>query len=109
MGTGDSAKQGDPCGGNEDGFSDLNEGTRVVVKDGAGEVIGTGSLQLGTVGPVSDDWREVLRSDCVMRFTVRTTREADFYTIEVGERGGLTLAHQELVARQWSVEIVIRP
>lgn len=88
---------------------------RVIASDGAGEIIGTGSVAVkGTVGGVSgfpvrerdvDFYRDILeatRSDVTCNVAVRVplARKADIYQLSGGPwpASGATYSHQELVA-----------
>lgn len=107
LGNGDGAEEGDPCTGDEeDGFGDIDQGTRIVVRDGLDEVIGTASLELGVLGP-AETWQEALVRDCRMLFQVQLSRAADFYTIEVGDRADFTFSQEELVGNAWTAEVTI--
>ena len=41
---------------------------------------------------------------CEFEFTVDGVRDADFYTVEVSHRGGLSFSKAEMEANGWTVE-----
>jgi len=83
------------------GFDDIRAGAAVLVKDQAGVVIGSGSLDSGSVVASS-----VVPgfSNCVFAFSVGGVRDADFYQVMVSHRGGPTYSKSEMVLRDWTVE-----
>lgn len=76
------------------GYGDLSEGTEVTIRDGAGDLIGTGSLDAGTT--VGD-------GDCTFLWKIGSVPEVDFYEIEVSERGGITRTLEEMESEGWTV------
>lgn len=103
---------GDDCQGGG-GFSDMHAGAQVVVKDAASQIIAAGSLSAGTLPqatneagtPVVDRSRSF--SECVFTFEVANVPAADFYTVEVSDRGGITYSHAELVEKDWTVDVTL--
>lgn len=92
-----------PCSG-EGGFDDLAGGANVVVKDGDGGIIGTGSLSPGTpIDPTPED--EYDFTYCEFEFDAPLAEEADFYTVEIAGRGGPTYSQAEMEAADWHVEL----
>ncbi len=78
------------------GYGDIKGGAEVIVKDGAGKVIGKGSLWEGRrEGQITDA--------CAFPFQVTFIPDADFYEIEVGRRGSLIFSHRELESIGWLV------
>jgi hypothetical protein len=84
------------CAG-RDGYSDIDEGLGVTVRDEDGTTIGSSRLTQQGLEEVGDEDR------CHFTFTVEVT-PAEFYTIEVGERGQVTYSHAEIEDAQWQVE-----
>lgn len=82
----DLGKRGDECFG-QGGYSDLRGGARVVVADGDGKVLATGSLEPG-VQPSA--------STCRFPFEIGSVPPAPFYGIEVGSRSPITFSDAEL-------------
>lgn len=80
-GADDTFVEGGFCAGRE-GFSDLQEGADVVVRDGDDSVIGTNDLQAGEIS-MTDPSGEA--GACSWAFSVNVER-ADFYTVEVSGR-----------------------
>ena len=80
------------------GYRDIREGADVVVKDGAGTIVGTGSLV--------DDPAGSSTSRCRYTFEV-PVKDADFYAVEVSRRGALTYSKTEIEAQGWTVEFTL--
>lgn len=77
------------------GYDDISYGTAVTVRDGAGEILATGSLDSGEV---VGDW-------CNFTFTVEDVPGADFYEVEVSHRGGLSYSSKEMDEKDWFVSV----
>lgn len=82
------------------GYSDVDEGTQVVVKDGDDKILATGELGISKPVPELED----LGDPCGFNFTVDDVPDAAFYSIEVGHRGELTFSKAKLEKRDWRVE-----
>jgi hypothetical protein len=89
---GDSLNFGGNCAGTG-GYSDISSDTQVVIKDGAGKVLGVSSLGTGTASG----------KDCTFNWIIDELPKADFYIVEAGRRGSLTFSRSELEARGWHV------
>jgi hypothetical protein len=77
------------------------EGTSVVVKDGAGAIVGTGRVGVGTWQAHPDGFNH----DCVHRATVEL-QETDYYVVSIEGLGGeLTYSRDELASNGWTVGI----
>jgi hypothetical protein len=88
---------GPPCSGTG-GYGDIRQGVDVVVRNEAGEIIGTSSLGPG----------ERRRSDsCTFTFEVANLPVAAFYSIEVADRGDLTYSREDLDAMEWHVAMTL--
>lgn len=70
------------------GYSDVNPGTPVTVKNGKGEILTTTDLDEGKGG----------RYMCTFGFTFDVTEGQDRYVVEVGDRGELSYSFDELRA-----------
>jgi hypothetical protein len=95
---------GRPCKAADAGYPDIGSGTKVMVSDGTAAVLGTASLQGGTLrkGPLrgNDD-------DCVFSFSL-TVPERDNYRIEVGQRRGVVpFSRSELERSGWKADLTI--
>jgi hypothetical protein len=78
------------------GFDDIRTGLGVVVRNEDGTTIGSGSLtQEGIDDAGSED-------HCVFAFSVEVPA-AEFYSIEVGNRGELTFSAAEMEEQDWRV------
>ena len=86
--------------GSGSGYSDLKEGAQVLVLDGAGTTIGTGTLGAGHRAPDST-------SKCTFDFAVAGVPKADFYSVKVSHRGGPTYSFADLQSRGWKVDLTI--
>lgn len=113
------------CSG-DGGFSDFGRGMNVTIRNGAGEIIGTGStrnLSRADIGEFdsaeTDDLNKYstleltaafaqLRgsSQCTVWFEVEAGK-ADFYSVAVGRRGELTYSAKELADKDWHVELTL--
>jgi hypothetical protein len=89
-------KIGDSCSG-DGGYSDIDEGATVSVKNQSGTLIGSGRLGPGTVqGGSTLKW-------CVFPFEVGGVKDAEFFQVEVSHRGGLSYSKAEMQANDWTV------
>jgi len=91
------------------GYTDLLEGTPVVVRDGDGQILGTthfgagkgaGGGKLGATGAPSA---------CVFAFTVKHVPDADTYSFQMSHRGGVVYTHEELEANNWRIGAALTP
>jgi hypothetical protein len=85
------------------GYSDMSAGTAVVVKDGAGKVIGTSQLDAGSV-PTAEQYSTV---KCDFTFQVAGLSKAAFYSVEVSHRGAQTFSAADLEAQGWAVSLTL--
>lgn len=92
------------------GYEDLGEGTQVVVRNESGEVIATGALGAGSL-PLSEDNSPTTTSydwsPCTFPIEVTDVPDAEFYTVEVSHRGGLTYSAAELEGLDWQPQLTI--
>ena len=88
----------DTCAG-QGGYNDMHDGTEVVVKDGAGVIIGTGRLDFD---PTADGRANV----CVWRFEA-PTKSSDFYSVSIGHRDPVTYSATEMDALDWSLVLTL--
>jgi hypothetical protein len=92
-----SASFGGVCSGSG-GYSDIRLGTNVVLRDGDGKLLATGSLGAGERSNATR---------CVFIFNLRNVPEVPFYTIEVGSRGDLSYSLEEMIATGWSIDLTL--
>ena len=95
---------GAPCTGADADYPDIRAGTSVMVRDETAAVLGTATLQGGTLrkGPLRgrDD-------DCVFSFSL-TVPERDGYRIEVGTgRGVVRFTRADLERSSWKADLTI--
>jgi len=89
-------KIGDSCSG-DGGYSDIDEGATVSVKNQSGTLIGSGRLGPGTVqGGSTLKW-------CVFPFEVGGVKDAQFFQVEVSRRGGLSYSKADMEKNDWTV------
>jgi hypothetical protein len=89
-------KNGDACSG-DGGYDDVQSGLGVTVKEEAGTVIGTSSLDAGVITD----------GGCQFAFTVGSIPRANFYQIEVGRRGQVRYSYDQIVGTHWSVSLTL--
>jgi hypothetical protein len=79
------------------GYSDIRSGTNVVLKDGDGKLLATGSL----ANPTGSG------SKCMFTYTLKNVPDSPFYTIEVGSRGDLSYSLEEMRGMAWSIDLTL--
>jgi hypothetical protein len=88
-----------PCSdGGRGGYADLQPGGVVTVTDGAGKVIGVGSL----ANPGENS-----AGDCQLGFAVHGLPDRAFYGVEVTHRGVVRYSRDQLRAAEWAVSLSI--
>jgi hypothetical protein len=90
------------------GYTDLGEGTPVVVRDGDGEIIGTGRFSEGKGAGVRSGAIGI-PSACVFAFKVKHVPDADMYSFQMSHRGGVVYTHAELEENNWKVGAGLTP
>ncbi len=88
---------GGECQG-ERGYDDLAPGADVVVSDETGLIIASGRLEDGVV---------LISGDCRLPFFVADVPRANFYTIEISSRDGVTYSHAEMEGANWAIQMSI--
>lgn len=79
------------------GYSDIDAGTQVVVRDGSGEILG--STNLGP-GEVEDGVA------CIYEFLIiGVPDDRKQYVLEIGRRGQVVSSRAEMLADEWSFEV----
>jgi len=86
---------GSSCSG-DGGYSDMDEGATVSVKNQSGTLIGSGHLGAGKIEG------DVLKA-CVFPFEVKGVKDAQFFQVEVGRRGGLSYSKADMEQKDWTV------
>jgi hypothetical protein len=86
------------------GYSDMQQGAQVVVKDGSGNVIGTS--QLGT-GALSNYDPTIGMGTCTLSFAVDNLPDVPFYSVEVSHRGAQAFSKEQLDSMNWSVAFTL--
>jgi len=83
------------------GYEDMHDGAEVVVKDGAGVIIGTGRL---VFDPAADQRGNI----CIWTFSV-PTKTSDFYSVSIGRRDALNYSAAEMQALGWDLRLTLGP
>jgi hypothetical protein len=78
------------------GYSDIQSGRQVLVKDQKGETLATGELGIGKI---------ISYNHCQFAIEVNGVRKAEFYTIQIGRRGDLTYSYQEMKDKNWQLKL----
>jgi hypothetical protein len=86
-----SKKIGEPCK-NSGGFSDINEGTAIYVKNVKGELLGLDKLREGKW--YRETGKEIIY--CKFPLVVREVPKSDVYIITVGKRNDMVYKSNEL-------------
>lgn len=90
-----------PCTGTG-GYSDIQPGLDVVVRNGEGDIIGAGQLEDDPA--VTDLAEPIDRSyTCFYKFEVRDLPDVPFYVLEVGDRGEQTYSKADLEDDDWTL------
>ncbi|WP_256793258.1 hypothetical protein [Terrabacter sp. Ter38] len=87
---------GDSCSG-QGGYSDIHDGTQVVVEDETGKTLATSALGPGTFDGTS----------CVFSFSLAEVPKAAYYRVEGAHRGVLQYSYQDMVSANWSVHLTL--
>ena len=86
------------------GYSDVQEGMGITVKDESGKILATGTLGKGALGPGFSETNPI----CRFLFTITNVPDtATFYSVEAGRRGATTYSHEDMVANNWTVALQI--
>jgi hypothetical protein len=87
------------------GFSDLEPGAQVTVKNAKGKTIAVGQVTVGHAGAGSAIGNFYTR--CVMPLKIKGVPDSSFYAIEVAHRGALTYPKKKLQRAHWRVHLTI--
>jgi hypothetical protein len=77
------------------GDADITPGTGIVLRDDTGRVVAR-----STLGDGSED-----AAGCTFPFTLYAVPHSEAYELQVGSRGSLTYAREELDRLDWTVEL----
>lgn len=95
--TANSLSPGDTCLGTG-GYSDIHEGTQVIIEDDTGRTLATGDFGTGLY-----DGRS-----CVFSFSFKDVPKAKFYRVhQSGDRGTLQYSYSDMVGSDWSVHLTL--
>lgn len=101
---------GGPCSGS-DGYSDIDAGTAISIKNGSGQLIAVGSLGAGVRVATPDAEQYMvggrIQTYCVFPIEVKGIPVSDFYQIEVGRRGVLPYTREALEQKNWQLTITL--
>lgn len=104
--------EGQSCSG-ENGYEDIKAGKQILVKNNKGEILGTGELDQGKgVKTLLSEELEQKAIEaglgtplmCKFPITIENVPQADFYTFEIGRRGGITYTAKQLEQQDWKIE-----
>lgn len=84
------------------GYSDIGVGTQVTVKNEAGLIIATGSLEEGTL---IEGESAFAKDACRFPFAITDVPISAFYSFEVARRGALNYSHAEMESMGWQVDL----
>jgi len=82
------------------GYSDIQGGMSITIKNGTGAIIGTGSTESGQ--RAKGGYASV---HCIFEFTVDNLPRSDFYSISIGRRGESNFSFEELQKRNWTISL----
>jgi hypothetical protein len=97
------------------GYDDIGVGTGVIIRDGSGATLASTKLATSTGKTVNElmpgKYPELANRvvQCNYTWSAPQVADADFYEIEVGHRGGITLSKEELKAAGWKVSTSLGP
>jgi hypothetical protein len=80
------------------GYSDIQPGAMVVIKNQDGKILATGHLDAGKV---------VNLGRCDFAFLIQDVPDADFYLIEVSHRGEVTYSKKDLEGQGWKISLTL--
>ena len=86
----------DNCRGGR-GYEDIREGLLITVWDDASRVMATGRLSSGTRSPTGDT--------CTFSFRIQDITQSTSYTLQTEGRRGPTFSYDEVVSREWRLEL----
>lgn len=89
------------------GYVDLGPGTRVVIRDSAGQVLGTGEFRRGKGSGEKKAIGYGAHAACVFTFVVKNVPDTDAYSFQVSHRGAVAYTHEELEATNWRIGSVL--
>ncbi len=92
--TGAIATSGESCEGAH-GYSDVGQGTPVVVRNGKGEILATATLEQGKIGAAI----------CTFSFGFPLTDGQDRYVVSVGSRGEFSYSFDQLLTRGVQIKL----
>ena len=101
-----SGNVGGPCSG-VGGYSDIREGTSVVVRNAEGRIVGTGQLAAGEL--IGRNGSTKAGDECQFAIEVAGVPVSHFYEIEVSHRGAQTFSRAELDSADWQVHLRLGP
>jgi hypothetical protein len=99
-----SSNFGAPCKGADVGYPDIRAGTTVAVRDQTTALLGTATLQGGTLRKSRLRGKD---NNCVFSFSL-TVPERDAYRIEVSKgRGSVPFSRSDLERKGWRADLTI--
>lgn len=83
-------------------YSDLTDAFVITVRDGTGNVIGTGQ-----VSETSGSRSGASSTVCVLKVVINDLPDTAFYTLEMGKRGSPTYSFEDLASKRWIVNVTV--
>ncbi len=90
---------GEACA-TERGFSDIQGGQKVVIRDASDKIVAIGELSDGK-------YKKDTLWTCVFSFSVPEIPESKFYTIAIGGRKPIAASLEELKTKGWTLDLSI--
>jgi len=87
--------EGESCSG-VGGYSDMNEGAQVTLRNGKDESLAIGQLGSGVYDSTS--------RACVFKYTLTNVPKEDFYRVQVSHRGELEYSYDDMQANGWDIQ-----
>ena len=82
------------------GYGDISGNMPIVIKDGEGKVLALGKTSNGK----SPEGRYSMII-CEFTFEINNVPKADFYSISLGRRKEIFYSYQELIERNWKIDL----
>ncbi len=79
------------------GYEDIEQGASVTLRDGDGNVAGTSRLEVAGADAFGNF------PGCIYTFTFDDVADADFYAVEIGDRGEIVYSRADLEAADWRI------
>jgi len=85
-----------PCEG-DGGYSDINQGAKVTVRNGEGDIL--------TVSDLGEGLADEFGADCVFNFNLNDVPNSKVYQFEVSHRGEVVYSKQQLAEKDFKINL----